>query len=144
VEFSVSRDGNLTVPLTVQLETPTGTATDGVDYQSIDQSVTIDAGQTSKLVEVPIIDDPVAEGPETIKLSIKPAADNSYVLGPFSQTTLTTHDNPSVNSVSVDVVPPGPGQTQSNNAAGFNFFANITVKGEALDRTSLEMQVQST
>jgi hypothetical protein len=144
VEFQVRRDGNLTNSLIVYLEAPAGTATNGVDYDTLPSTVTIPAGSDHATVQLGIIDDTKAEGPETIKISIKPASDNTYAIGQFAQTTLVVHDNPTAASVDIAVAPPGDGDTQENLVSGFSFFAQITVKGEALDQTTLEMQVFST
>ncbi|MFK7805381.1 MAG: Calx-beta domain-containing protein [Anaerolineae bacterium] len=59
------------VPVTVDLSSADGTATAGEDYTAIDQTVTFEAGETSKVVNIAIQDDKDAEGDETIILTLK-------------------------------------------------------------------------
>ena len=60
---------NLNSPLPVQF-TVTGTATPGVDYQVIPQTVVIPAGQDKLYLTVPIYVDNLSEGPETVIIKL--------------------------------------------------------------------------
>lgn len=60
---------NMNSPLPVQF-TVTGTATPGVDYQVIPQTVVIPAGQDKLYLTVPIFVDNLTEGPETVIIKL--------------------------------------------------------------------------
>jgi hypothetical protein len=51
---------------TVIAYTVTGTATSGADYTALSGTVTIPAGQTTATIAIPIIDDAIVEGNETV------------------------------------------------------------------------------
>jgi gliding motility-associated-like protein len=51
--------------------TVAGTATNGVDYPNIGNSITIPAGQTSASVTIAPITDGITEGPETVTLTVQ-------------------------------------------------------------------------
>ena len=57
-----------------------GTATSGIDYTSIGSTVTIPAGQTTVTVSVPVLDDNIAEGNETVILTMAAATSNALLL----------------------------------------------------------------
>jgi hypothetical protein len=76
--FIVSRTGSTNAALAVGYGIG-GTASNGVDYVMIPDSVTIPAGRRSARVVIRPIDDGVPEPIETVVLSLKPAAD--YNLG---------------------------------------------------------------
>ncbi len=82
-KFFLSRTGATTSALTVNY-TMGGTATSGVDYTAPSGSVTIAAGAAGAYVDIPMIADTLAEGTETITLSVTPGA--SYSAG-FGSTT---------------------------------------------------------
>ncbi len=72
----IVRTDDFNTPLTVTYEL-SGTATSGVDFQSLPLSVVIPAGQVFANIDVLPIADSVAESPETLTLTITPGA---YVL----------------------------------------------------------------
>lgn len=72
-KFYLSRTGSTTAPLTVNY-TMSGTATNGVDYQSLTGTATIAAGQPGVDVVVTPIQDTTFEGTETITLTLAPGA----------------------------------------------------------------------
>ena len=67
-KFTVSLSQPAATDVTVKL-TYSGTATDGSDYTAV-TSVTIPAGQTSTTFDLSTIDDALAEGSETITISV--------------------------------------------------------------------------
>ena len=71
--------------------TVTGTATNSSDYTTLSGSVTIPAGQSSATINVGPIDDTVAEGPETVILTLVDVA--GYSVGTPSTDTVTIADN---------------------------------------------------
>ena len=69
-----------------------GSATNGLDYGMLANSVTIPAGSLNTAISVNPLTDILAEGPETVILTI--VADPSYVVGASSQATVTIKDRP--------------------------------------------------
>ncbi|MFM5967828.1 MAG: Calx-beta domain-containing protein, partial [Micrococcales bacterium] len=70
-------NGTMTVSLSTASATSTtisysvaGTATAGTDYTALSGSVTIAAGQTSATISIPVIDDAVMEGNETVIVTL--------------------------------------------------------------------------
>ncbi|MDZ4286491.1 MAG: hypothetical protein U0984_00955, partial [Prosthecobacter sp.] len=76
--FIVSRDGAPATPLTVAY-TIAGTAAGGADYASLSGTATILANDSSASIAITPLADTVAEGDETIQLSL--AASSDYLLG---------------------------------------------------------------
>lgn len=77
--FTIERTGAVSEPLTV-FYTIIGTATNGVDYRAIDESVTIPAGAANVDVVIEPIPDALNEGPESVTLWIQ-ARPEYYVGG---------------------------------------------------------------
>src|SRR5204862_2772236 len=63
--FTVTRTGNTTGSLVVNYVV-TGTATAGSDYTALSGTVTIPIGQASATITVPVLDDALVEGSETV------------------------------------------------------------------------------
>jgi hypothetical protein len=93
--FTVSRTGNLSADLIVSYSIA-GSAANATDYQSLSGSVTIAAGQPSAIITVTPIDDTIAEGSETVILTLTASA--GYTIGiPNSATvTITDNDGPTI------------------------------------------------
>lgn len=89
--FAVTRSGDTTDALIVNY-TVGGTATNGSDYSLLSQSVTIPAGATSATITVTPIPDSIAEGDETVMLTL--SNDLSYSVGSSGTATVTIHDLP--------------------------------------------------
>ena len=83
--FTVTRKGNTTDELTVTY-TVAGAAIAGSDYEPLTGTLTIPAGAATATIVVTPIDDPIAEHPETVVVTLDPAPD--YLLSP-SQATIT-------------------------------------------------------
>src|SRR5262249_46010449 len=88
--FTILRAGPTTAPMTVTF-TVGGTATNGVDYVLIPGSVTIPAGPSSATVTVTPIDDTLAEGSETVVLTL--TAGSTYSVGSPGTATVVIADN---------------------------------------------------
>jgi hypothetical protein len=73
--------------------TVTGTATSGLDYSSIGTTVTIPAGQTTATVSVPVLNDNIAEGTETVILTMTAATNNSSITASTASATVNITDN---------------------------------------------------
>ncbi|WP_412468438.1 Calx-beta domain-containing protein [Pedobacter sp. KLB.chiD] len=73
--------------------TVSGTATSGADYTSIGTSITIPAGQTSVTLPVPVLDDNINEGNETVILTMNAATSNSLIIASTVPATVNIRDN---------------------------------------------------
>jgi len=68
--FTISIDAAAAVDTTVDYATADAGATDGADYTGQTGTATITAGSTSTTVDVPVLDDSVYEGDETLTLDL--------------------------------------------------------------------------
>ncbi|HWD19705.1 MAG TPA: Calx-beta domain-containing protein [Verrucomicrobiae bacterium] len=93
--FTISRTA-AGVPLTV-FYTLSGTATNGVQYQTLSGSVNFAALDTSETVTVTPIDDGVASLPRTVVLTIQEGA--GYIGAGSDQVTIADNDAPTVNAL---------------------------------------------
>jgi uncharacterized delta-60 repeat protein/uncharacterized repeat protein (TIGR01451 family) len=89
--IAVRRLGGTVGTLTVTYGTGAGTASSGVDYQDVSGSLVFTNGQSVATFDVPIFDDFLVEGNETVDLTLAGVA-GSAVLG-VSSATLTIVDN---------------------------------------------------
>ncbi len=87
--LTVNRPGSTALPLTVDY-TIGGTATNGVDYQTLAGSVVIPAGQSSATITVTPINDSLFEGDETVEVTL--AANTAYAIGSPASATVTIMD----------------------------------------------------
>ncbi len=101
-EFTFTRDGALVGDLTVHFSV-TGTASQGLDYESLGGSVVIIDGQASSTVDVTPYFDMEPEGDETVVVTI--TADPAYTIGSPSSGTVTIIDGPQFLTANVS----GPG-----------------------------------
>jgi hypothetical protein len=95
-EFTVARTAPFTNDLPVKFSL-TGTAKSGVDYETISNSVVIPAGAASVTVAVNPIYDVLAEGNETVMLTLLPVSTNAaaiYLIDPSATNfaTVIIHD----------------------------------------------------
>jgi hypothetical protein len=94
--------------VSVKFTSADGTATDGSDYTAAsNQVVTFIAGQTTKVVDVPILEDtasPEVEDPETVLLSLSGPSGTNLVLGAPAAATLTINDNDSNGNLEFDAL----------------------------------------
>ncbi|MCK1506320.1 Calx-beta domain-containing protein [Bradyrhizobium sp. 18] len=93
--FRVALSEGLAYPVTVNYATQNGSALAGLDYDVTSGTLTFAAGETSKLIAVPIISDAVAEGDETFSVilsgaaavgGVTPSIQNSSGVGTISDT----------------------------------------------------------
>lgn len=97
--FTVSRSRGVGAPLTVYF-TLGGTATVGSDYASPSESMSFPAGASAVDVYIWPLDDALAEGPETIVMTL--ASNAAYVVGSPSTATLTITSDEAPSDVVVD------------------------------------------
>lgn len=98
--FILSRTGDLSATLDVNVNTAQGSATKDVDYTLAPDYVaasqgfstfTIPAGEQSLVIDVAPVDDAAEEGPETVMLQL--GQSTAYVLGGETQATAVIQDN---------------------------------------------------
>jgi hypothetical protein len=91
-EFLITRTGNLSQALTVNYIIR-GTAENGVDYQTIPNSVTIPVGASMGAIAIQPKLDSQPEGLETVFLSLQNLPNSTaYMLGPNFQAVVNIHD----------------------------------------------------
>ena len=78
--------------VTVDYATADGTATEGSDYTSTSGTLTFDAGETSKTVSVPVLDDTVEDSGETFTLTLSNPSGGEAQLGDASATGTIDND----------------------------------------------------
>ena len=89
--IAVTRTGGTNVPASVSYGTSDGSATAGSDYTSTSGTLNFLSGETSKTFTIPITDDTLLEGNETVNLSLTNAT-NGASLGTQNTAILTVID----------------------------------------------------
>jgi hypothetical protein len=90
--ITITRSGFTAAADSVHFATANGTAIAGSDYTAVDQTVSFAAGVTSQTVSIPITDDAVIEGNETVLLSLSSPSAGTTIGSPQAA-TLTIVDN---------------------------------------------------
>lgn len=99
-KFTITRTGDVSQPLTVNVNTVSGTAAKTTDYSLSPDYVTASQGfstftipgdQASLDIMVTPVDDAEAEGPETVILQLGPGT--GYIVGTASSATVAIDDN---------------------------------------------------
>ncbi len=89
--FTLTRSGPTTSELIVPL-TASGSAVAGSDYTGFQSSITIPIGQSSVTLPLTVLPDDMAEGPQTITLTL--AANPGFTFGTPSSSQATIEDKP--------------------------------------------------
>jgi hypothetical protein len=76
--ITVKRTGNTALPVSVQYATSNGTASAGSDYKATAGTLSFAAGETSKTFTIPILDDKLVEGNETVNLTLRSPIGGRY------------------------------------------------------------------
>ncbi len=102
--ITFKRVGGTLGPVSATFQTSNGSATAPGDYTGVNQSVSwADGDASDQTVNVPIIDDGIAEGYETVHLALS-NPQGGATLGAPSLATLTITDNDSANTVIVNTL----------------------------------------
>ena len=93
VDFAVTLSRASSEAVTVGYATSDGTATAGSDYTSTSGTLSFAAGDTEKMVSVPVLDDTVDEGQETFTLTLSNASGgNAYLADAEATGTIENSD----------------------------------------------------
>jgi Calx-beta domain len=93
-QVTVTRTGSTLGTVSTTVNLTNGTATTPDDYTNTPIPVTFNPGQTTQVITIPIVDDNLIEGNETIQLSLSnPTGTSRVTLGSQSTATLTIVDN---------------------------------------------------
>ncbi len=111
--LTVTRTGSTTGTLTVYFAV-SGTATNGSDYNSLPNSVTIAAGSTTAKITVTPINDTVVENDETVIVTL--SANAAYAIGAPGSATVTITSDDAGEAVSP---PTTPSLSSSKSAVTF-------------------------
>lgn len=93
VTVSVTRSGNTSNASTINYATTNGSATQPGDYTSTSGSLQFASGDTVKTFIIPIIDDALVEGNETINLVLSSSSGGPVEGSPFTSTILILDDD---------------------------------------------------
>jgi uncharacterized repeat protein (TIGR01451 family) len=93
VTVSVTRSGNTTLPTTINYATSNGSAKQPDDYSSTSGSLQFAAGETVKTFIVPINDDALVEGNETINVVLSSPGGGAVEGSPFTSTIVILDDD---------------------------------------------------
>lgn len=150
ITLTVVRTGGTAGNLTVDYTTVDGTAIAGQDYTATAGTLNFSAGETSKTIQIPILDDATTEPDETFTVTLRntPSLES---LGFRSTATVTVQDHsttPTMSILGVFVTEGGPGTTTDalfrinlSAATGRNISGNyITSNISAFGGTSCNNQ----
>ncbi len=90
--ITITRSGGTGGAVAINFATSNGTATAGLDYTATSGLVFFNPGETTKTVTIPIIDDQLLEGNETVLLTLS-GPTNGATLGSPATAVLTIVDN---------------------------------------------------
>ena len=116
--ITVTRTGGSAGAVGVTFATSNGTATAPADYTAVSQTVSFANGDTAnKTVSIPIIDDTVVEGNETVNLALSNPTGGA-TLGSPSTAVLTITDNDGGTTLSASPTSVAPGGTVTTTWSG--------------------------
>lgn len=92
VEVTVNRSGRLDLDVGATVTLSNGTATAPEDYNNTSIAVNFTSGEISKTVQIPIVNDNLVEGLETVNLALENATGGATI-GTQNTATLTILDN---------------------------------------------------
>ena len=93
MDFAVTMSRASASTVTVDYATSDGTATAGSDYTSTSGTLDFAAGETSKTVSVPVLDDAIDDGGETFTLTLSnPSGGNAYLADATATGTIENSD----------------------------------------------------
>jgi hypothetical protein len=134
VTVTVSRDAAVN-PSSVDVSSVDGSATGDVDYPAVNRTISF-AGETEQSFEVPITDDPDAEGAESFRLRLSNpggcAVNQNFQLGPDAPVTIEASDQPAATTAPPPTTGEAAPTTATPTTAG---GATTTTASEATSTT---------
>ncbi|MGH3372676.1 MAG: Calx-beta domain-containing protein, partial [Nocardioidaceae bacterium] len=94
--ITVTRTGGAASGVTVNYQTTDGTGTAGLDYTATSGTLTFAANQTSQTFTVPILDDALGEGTESVNLILSAPGGGAVLAGVMSAVLEIVDDEPHV------------------------------------------------
>lgn len=91
--LTVTRQGGTSIPVTVDYSTKDRTALPGLDYVTTSGAVTFGAGETTKTIFVPIIDDSLPESSEYFDVSLANVTSGAKILAKDATVTIIDNDS---------------------------------------------------
>ncbi|MDA1013516.1 MAG: Ig-like domain-containing protein [Planctomycetota bacterium] len=98
IDVTVSRIGDVSLPVTVDYGVSDGTATTGLDYAAVSGTLLFDIGETTKIISIPILDDGGDEVDETFSLLLSNLT-QGVIRRTSNSITITDNDIPPTNPV---------------------------------------------
>lgn len=139
LKVTVLRTGGSSGTLNVDYSTADGTATAGHDYTSASGTLSFNDGETSKTIEIPILDDATTEPDETFTVTL--SSSNRESLGSPNFLTVTVQDRATVPMLSIDFVSVIEGDPGTKTDALFivklSALTSRTISGNYVTRDSL-------
>jgi hypothetical protein len=122
--LNIVRTGSTACPLTVRLQI-TGTASNGLDYIQVANSITIPAGRSLQTIVITPMDDSIDENDETVTISI--LTGTGYTVGAPASGTVTILDNdaPPVLAISDNSIVEG-----NSGSANVTFAVTLSAPSE--------------
>ncbi|MDP3071373.1 MAG: DUF1800 family protein [Opitutaceae bacterium] len=134
-EFTISRTGETTFPLTVNYGVG-GSAVNGFDYPALLGSVVIPAGESS--VKIPLSPNPDVQNEGTDTVVVTLTAANGYFVGPQNSATVTIADSPATLYVaSVRATPAAVGGSTASGYASILLSSSGTLAAVNVTFTGL-------
>ena len=122
---TVTLSGVSSQTVTVNHATANGTATAGSDYTSTSGTLTFNAGDTSKTVNIPILADTIDEENETFTFTLSSAL-NATISTSSGVGTMTITDDDAAPTISVNDI------TAAENSGTTNLVATLSVASERI------------
>src|SRR6185369_10100440 len=124
--FTLTRTGDLASALVVTLQIG-GTAVNGVDYNSVNNTVVIPAGAASANVTIAPVNDGATEPAETVVFTVSNSA--VYATGSPQTATITITDDDTVSGINVALASNGATATASSTHSSGSFNTINAING---------------
>ncbi len=121
--ITVTRTGSTVSVANVNYATSNGTAVSGQDYAAASGTLSFDIGETSKTFSVPLLDDGVFEGNETLNLGLMNVTGSGAALGLPSIAVLTIVEDETQPSLRINDVSLTEGNSGTKN---FSFTVTLS------------------
>ena len=128
-------------PVGVTFATGSGTATAGVDYTAVSQTVSFADGQTSRTVDIPIADDPSVEGiDELVPITLSAPTGGATLGSPTSGQVRIQDNDARANAFPIDIPAVG---SPSGIGPAYPYPSNIVVAGASGVVTDVNVSIDN-